>query len=303
MLSQNIKKSHNFGQILGINYLSTQGLDVPARVEKILSYNANFTDKKAKFTIFTVNPELILMAQTNRELKNALNSSILPVPEAIGVSQAVKFLSLSAPKQRVPRMIVCFFQGLIVGFSVFFKRKWLTKEVRPLKGRLLFLQLIKLAVRQDLRVFLLGGEGNEASLTKSNLKAKYNNLKIQSHSGGNLDTNVQPVALVDKKKQKDAVDMINKFMPHLLFVAFNNPKQEIWIRRNLPKLKVKGAMAVGGTFRYNAGLSELPPNWMESLGLEWAWRLITEPYRLKRIVNAVVVFPYKVFLYKVKSRK
>ena len=97
--------------------------------------------------------------------------------------------------------------------------------------------------------------------------------------------------------------MINKFMPHLLFVAFNNPKQEIWIRRNLPKLKVKGAMAVGGTFRYNAGLSELPPNWMESLGLEWAWRLITEPYRLKRIVNAVVVFPYKVFLYKVKSRK
>jgi N-acetylglucosaminyldiphosphoundecaprenol N-acetyl-beta-D-mannosaminyltransferase len=85
-------------------------------------------------------------------------------------------------------------------------------------------------------------------------------------------------------------------------VAFNNPKQEIWIYKNLKSLTVGGAMAVGGTFRYIAGLSKLPSAWMEKAGLEWLYRLITEPYRLRRVLNAFPVFPLRVFLYKVTGR-
>jgi N-acetylglucosaminyldiphosphoundecaprenol N-acetyl-beta-D-mannosaminyltransferase len=94
------------------------------------------------------------------------------------------------------------------------------------------------------------------------------------------------------------VRQINTFKPQLLFVAFGNPKQEIWIHNNLPKLNVGGAMAVGGAFRYVAGISKLPPKWMAACGLEWLWRLITEPKRISRILNAVIVFPLKIILYK-----
>jgi N-acetylglucosaminyldiphosphoundecaprenol N-acetyl-beta-D-mannosaminyltransferase len=100
---------------------------------------------------------------------------------------------------------------------------------------------------------------------------------------------------MDRKLESDVVDRTNSFAPHLLFVAFGNPKQEIWIHKNLSKLNIGSAMAVGGTLCYIAGLVALPPKWMESLGLEWLWRLIHEPKRIKRIWNAVVVFPIKVF--------
>lgn len=116
-----------------------------------------------------------------------------------------------------------------------------------------------------------------------------------------MDKNAQAITEVDKKIEKDVIDKINKFNPDLLFVAFGNPKQEIWIYDNLLKLNIGGAMAVGGSLRYLAGLSSLPPVWMEKVGLEWLWRLVTEPFRLPRIWNAVVVFPWKVFLYKISG--
>jgi len=42
----------------------------------------------------------------------------------------------------------------------------------------------------------------------------------------------------------------------------------------------------------------LPPKWVEKVGLEWLWRLITEPKRIGRVLNATVIFPLKVLLYK-----
>jgi N-acetylglucosaminyldiphosphoundecaprenol N-acetyl-beta-D-mannosaminyltransferase len=163
-----------------------------------------------------------------------------------------------------------------------------------IKGRELFLDLTKLAKDNNWKVFLLGGMGMEAELAAKKLGVSY-------AKGPILDQNTQPVTEVDKELLKDAVDRINKTSPDLLFVAFGNPKQEIWIHENLSKLNVGGAMAVGGTFRYVAGLSKLPPKWMEELGLEWIWRLITEPYRFGRVFQALVVFPLKVFWYRVAN--
>ena len=114
-----------------------------------------------------------------------------------------------------------------------------------------------------------------------------------------MDNNVNPVTGEDRKLEKEAIEKINKFAPQLLFVAFGNPKQEIWIHKNLFRLKIGGAMAVGGTFRYLAGISKPPPRWMENTGLEWLWRFVTEPWRLGRILSAVIVFPLTVWYSKI----
>ncbi|MEK7550393.1 MAG: WecB/TagA/CpsF family glycosyltransferase, partial [Patescibacteria group bacterium] len=76
----------------------------------------------------------------------------------------------------------------------------------------------------------------------------------------------------------------------------------IWIYKNLSKLNIGGAMAVGGTFRYLSGFSKLPPKWMEKLGLEWVWRFLTEPKRIFRIFNAFPLFPIRVWIHKLKTK-
>jgi N-acetylglucosaminyldiphosphoundecaprenol N-acetyl-beta-D-mannosaminyltransferase len=305
-MKKNISKSNQidrkYGQIIGINILSNQHDGVLENIDQILSHNRALRDDRARFSVVTVNPELVLMSQKNRELKKSVNGSTFPIPEAIGIVHAYKFLSLPLSGGKYGRFIKGILQGMTVGAATFFNRKWLTREIKPVKGRVFFVSLIKLAERRSYRVFLLGGEGSEGNLTANNLRAKYHDLKITSDKGPMLDADAKPITPGDKIKEKNAIDMINKFKPHLLFVSFGNPKQEIWIRKNLGKLNIGGAMAVGGTFRYLAGFAPLPPKWIEKNGLEWAWRLVTEPTRIKRILNATIIFPWKVFRFKMAKK-
>lgn len=80
----------------------------------------------------------------------------------------------------------------------------------------------------------------------------------------------------------DARDLKLNSRIDLLFVAFGAPKQEEWIARNLPTLPVTVAMAVGGTFDYLSGIVPRAPRFLQSLGLEWLFRLIVQPWRIKR---------------------
>lgn len=99
---------------------------------------------------------------------------------------------------------------------------------------------------------LLGGRDRVADKTANCLQKKYPGLKISSTS------------------------------PDLLFVALGHPKQEKWIAQNLPKLKVKVAMGVGGAFDYLSGQVPRAPLWLRKLRLEWIFRLINQPWRIKR---------------------
>ncbi|MEX2144803.1 MAG: WecB/TagA/CpsF family glycosyltransferase, partial [Candidatus Spechtbacterales bacterium] len=68
----------------------------------------------------------------------------------------------------------------------------------------------------------------------------------------------------------------------VLFVAFGSPKQEIWIKNNLKNLPVTVAMGVGGAFDMISGKVKRAPVFIRSLGLEWLFRLIIQPWRIKR---------------------
>lgn len=263
-MKKNIEKNDRLGRkyvnILGINVLVT-------RLDRVLSGVEGKIADSRKFSILTPNPELIVMSQDNSELKQALNKADFSIPDGIGLAYASKYLY--------------------------------ERSLKIIPGRKLFDGLIELAAKRGWKVFLLGGLNNEAELAAKKLKRQYASLKILSEKGPKLDSRGKAETEINRKLEKDAIDRINRYSPQLLFVAFKNPKQEVWIHKNLPRLKVGGAMAVGGVFRYVAGLSSLPSGWMEKMGLEWLWRLINEPFRIGRIWNAVVVFPWKVFIYKI----
>ncbi len=301
-MKMNDQTAQKYVTILGIKVLSTNTTEVLSALRDKIAHNSEFGSRSGKFYIVTPNPELILASTKNNELKIALNSSDFPVPDAIGLSQAAKYLALKAPANKIARTFVAFFQGLIVGGATFFNKDWLTESVKPIKGRILFIKLIELANSKGWKVFFLGGDDQEAQMAAKKLRLNYKTVKIEAFAGPKLTVNGVPAAESDRSLQKEAIKLINKFSPELLFVAFGNPKQEIWIHKNLKSLNVGGAMAVGGTFRYAAGVSRLPPKWMEKYGLEWVWRLITEPYRFKRIWNAFPIFPLRIFWFKISRR-
>ena len=85
----------------------------------------------------------------------------------------------------------------------------------------------------------------------------------------------------------------------VLFVALGSPKQELWIKRNLTNLpNVLVFQGVGGSFDVFSGLVKRAPALFRKFGVEWLYRLASDPSRLKRQMNLPV------FLIKVlKERK
>ena len=83
----------------------------------------------------------------------------------------------------------------------------------------------------------------------------------------------------------------------IIFVNFGAPDQEKFIFGNKEKFpQAKILVGVGGVFDFLTGKLYRAPQWMRSIGLEWLWRLMQEPKRIRRIWSAVVVFPIRSIL-------
>lgn len=280
-----------FGNILGIRADSTSKA-------KVLRFVRAKISEAKKFYIVTPNPEIVIEAQADKILFKVLANADLSLADGIGLAAAKKFLELPSPKDPVRRFLTLFAQGLGVGFSIIFDREWLFTGFNLTRGREMFLELVSLANKKGWRVYLLGDRQKSAQKAAEKLKYNFKKIKIFASEGPNLDEDVNPISKTDTKIEEKAVTDINKVSPQLLFVGFGAPKQEKWVYKWLPKLKVGGAMVVGGAFDYISGAAELPPQWMAQNGLEWLWRLFREPNRAKRILTATFTFPLKVFMQK-----
>lgn len=78
---------------------------------------------------------------------------------------------------------------------------------------------------------------------------------------------------------------VNASGADILFVAYGAPEQDKWIARNLPRLQVKMAMGVGGSFDFIAGVIPRAPLWMRRYGIEWLYRLYLQPWRIRRMLR------------------
>lgn len=75
---------------------------------------------------------------------------------------------------------------------------------------------------------------------------------------------------------------INDAQPDIIWVGLGAPKQEIWINEHLALLEAPILAAVGAAFDFHAGTKRQAPVWMREHGLEWFFRLLTEPRRLAK---------------------
>jgi N-acetylglucosaminyldiphosphoundecaprenol N-acetyl-beta-D-mannosaminyltransferase len=135
--------------------------------------------------------------------------------------------------------------------------------------------LARLARDNGFSIFLLGAAPGVAEKAASILVATNPGLKIAGTYAGSPSP----------KEEDEICDIIEKAKPHILFVAYGAPKQDVWIDNTQPRLKVPIMMGVGGTFDFISGISKRAPLWMQRCGLEWLYRLIKEPRRWRRMLN------------------
>jgi N-acetylglucosaminyldiphosphoundecaprenol N-acetyl-beta-D-mannosaminyltransferase len=104
----------------------------------------------------------------------------------------------------------------------------------------------------------------------------------------------------DSEEQR-IIETITGLKPDILLVALGAPRQELWLDRNMGHLGVPLAVGVGGSFDVWAGRVKRAPAWTGDLGLEWLYRLVTQPWRARRML-ALPRFVYRVIKAKFTAR-
>ena len=133
--------------------------------------------------------------------------------------------------------------------------------------------MLPVAVDSGWRIFYLGSTAEVAAKGAEVLRARYPGLQLKVHHG-HFD------AQYESDSNAKVVAEISDYRPHILFVGMGVPRQERWIQENLNDLDVNVILPSGATLDYIAGAKRMAPRWMGKLGLEWAFRLATEPRRL-----------------------
>lgn len=121
-------------------------------------------------------------------------------------------------------------------------------------------------------VFLYGARPGVAQRAGEKLKSAYPGLRIAGAENGYISDETALFAALEQKK------------PDLLLLGLGAPRQELWMARNRQKINAV-MIGVGGLLDVFAGdIPRAPESW-QRLGLEWLYRLLREPKRLKRMIR------------------
>jgi len=203
--------------------------------------------------IASINPEILIQALRDDEYKKIIEKSQIHIIDGIGVVMAAKIL------------------GINVGARI--------------TGVDLTSELFSYANNGSLRVLLIGGGETVAEKLADCQQSRLRKARFRGIMG------VKNVRIGCTKKEREKIDsIVIDFKPHLVFVAFGSPFQEKWIWKNRALLKGAVCMGVGGTFDFLSGNIARAPMVMRNYGLEWLYRLVRQPWRIKRHTRLAVFF-------------
>ena len=183
---------------------------------------------------------------------------------------------------------------LVDGFGLELACRLKGARVTRVTGVELSEHLLQLANDESWRVALVGSTEPTLKTCVADIRRVYPHITVMSEVGGIVGVDGE-----GDSANEEAVMRLSQFDPHIVLVAFGHPKQEQWIEKHLGDYpSLRAIVGVGGTFDYWSGAAKRAPRWMRSIGLEWLWRVFLEPKRIKRIFDAVIVFPIQVLLSK-----
>jgi N-acetylglucosaminyldiphosphoundecaprenol N-acetyl-beta-D-mannosaminyltransferase len=135
-------------------------------------------------------------------------------------------------------------------------------------------RLASLSAARGFRIYLLGAMPGVAEMAAKVLCDRYPGLIVAGTYAGTPRV----------EDEAGIIAQVRAARPHILLVAYGAPAQDLWIARNLDRLGVPVGIGVGGAFDYLAGVHPLAPRWLRRIGLEWLYRLVTQPRRWRRML-------------------
>lgn len=253
-------------------------------LEKIQNWIKSTDDNKLK-QVITAYSEFYVNALRDKEFARILSKANMVTADGRSVLAAVEYKrkTQNFKTDKTQNIVNCLLEGLKVGGRI------LKNDLGDtVTGVWLFEEICKVAETRGWKVFVLGGWGNVNERASRMLLERFPKLKLASDAGERV---VGAVA----GENEMILKKINSFKPDILFVQYRPIQQEKWIDRNKKFLKVKVAVGIGGTLDEFVGDLKQAPHWMQSMGLKWLWRLLIQPKRWKRMIDAVIVFPWLVF--------
>ena len=149
------------------------------------------------------------------------------------------------------------------------------RHVRRVSGPDLMAALSARAAEQGWTSYFYGGAPHVAELLADRLAEQFPGFRT-------VGTYSPPFRKLSPQEDETIIEAIESTQPDLVWVGLGTPKQERWMASHVGKLNAPVLLGVGAAFDINAGLVRRAPNWMQQSGMEWLFRLGTEPGRLWR---------------------
>lgn len=168
------------------------------------------------------------------------------------------------------------------GIGVEIGLKILGYKVKRIAGIDLGKALVEKFTASGKSVAMIGAKPGVVDSAIENLSKEYQNLNVVYSHDGYFDND------------EDIIASVISANPDLILVALGSPKQEFFIHNLKEKLPNSTLIGLGGSFDVWAGVVERAPKIYQKLGLEWLYRTLKEPKRLKRIFPTLPLFVLKV---------
>ena len=194
-------------------------------------------------------PYSVLMCRRDPNLRRATERAALTLPDGVGIILAARLL-------RYPH------RGRVTGPTLMLR---LSDWGRP----------------EGLRHFYYGGAPGVADRLADRLGQRYPGLEV-------VGTHCPPFRELTADEDAEITRQINEAKPDIVWVGLGSPKQEKWMAEHADRIDAV-LIGVGAAFDFHSGCIRWAPTWMRNMGIEWAYRLATEPRRMwRRNVNSIV---------------
>lgn len=171
------------------------------------------------------------------------------------------------------------------------------REMSRVYGPDLMMEVCAWSETSGAKHFFYGGADGVAELLAKKLQEKFPKLQVAG-------TYTPPFRALNESEVKALQEKISATRPEIFWVGLSTPKQEKFMAEFLPKLDTVLMFGVGAAFDFHSGRISQAPRWMQRSGLEWFYRLCSEPRRLwKRYLRNNPLFVAKFFCQKIGLKK
>lgn len=147
------------------------------------------------------------------------------------------------------------------------------KVIARTYGPDLVLSFCALSQEKGYKHFFYGGTPEANRLLEVRLKERFPRLTV-------IGKYSPAFRELSDREDAEIVELINRLRPDVLWVGLGSPRQDFWMAEHRDRISAPVMIGVGAAFDFLSGMKRQAPKWIQSIGMEWFFRLCCEPRRL-----------------------